>query len=146
MGVMPAGDGYYLVGADGGVFSYGSAKFYGSTGSLHLNKPVVGMSATLDGTGYWLVAADGDLHLNKPVVGMSATPDGTGYWLVAADGGASWSRFPTTGGPLLGSTGSIVPNKPIVGIAGYRCGGLRRPGGCGRSRGGGLPRTAPGAG
>ncbi|EQD80481.1 hypothetical protein B1A_00847 [mine drainage metagenome] len=25
--------------------------------------------------------------LNKPVVGMAATPDGKGYWMVAADGG-----------------------------------------------------------
>ena len=29
----------------------------------------------------------GGKQLNAPVVGMSATPDGTGYWLAAADGG-----------------------------------------------------------
>jgi hypothetical protein len=28
-------------------------------------------------------------HLNSPVVGIAATPDGKGYWLVAADGGCS---------------------------------------------------------
>jgi hypothetical protein len=39
MAVMPAGDGYYLVASDGGIFNYGSAKFYGSTGSTHLNAP-----------------------------------------------------------------------------------------------------------
>ena len=27
------------------------------------------------------------MHLNKPIVGMAATPDGKGYWLVASDGG-----------------------------------------------------------
>ncbi|HEY5383897.1 MAG TPA: hypothetical protein VIJ56_01580, partial [Acidimicrobiales bacterium] len=27
------------------------------------------------------------LKLNKPVVGITATPDGKGYWLTAADGG-----------------------------------------------------------
>ena len=27
------------------------------------------------------------MRLNKPVVGMAATPDGNGYWLVASDGG-----------------------------------------------------------
>ena len=27
------------------------------------------------------------MHLNQPVVGMAATPDGKGYWLVASDGG-----------------------------------------------------------
>ena len=30
MTVMPAGDGYFLVGSDGGVFAFGSAPFYGS--------------------------------------------------------------------------------------------------------------------
>ena len=27
------------------------------------------------------------MRLNKPIVGMAATPDGRGYWLVASDGG-----------------------------------------------------------
>jgi hypothetical protein len=29
----------------------------------------------------------GALPLNRPIVGMAATPDGGGYWLVASDGG-----------------------------------------------------------
>jgi hypothetical protein len=29
----------------------------------------------------------GGKPLNQPVVGMAATPDGRGYWLVASDGG-----------------------------------------------------------
>jgi len=29
----------------------------------------------------------GGTHLNAPVVGIAATPDGRGYWLVASDGG-----------------------------------------------------------
>jgi hypothetical protein len=37
--------GYRLVASDGGVFSFGDASFYGSTGSIHLNQPVVGMAA-----------------------------------------------------------------------------------------------------
>jgi hypothetical protein len=41
------------------VFSFGDASFHGSTGNVHLNKPVVGMAATPDGRGYWLVASDG---------------------------------------------------------------------------------------
>ncbi len=47
--------------ADGGVFTYGDAAFYGSAGGLHLNKPIVGMAATPDGKGYCLVAADGGI-------------------------------------------------------------------------------------
>jgi hypothetical protein len=33
--------GYWLVGSDGGVYSFGDANFYGSTGGLTLNKPIV---------------------------------------------------------------------------------------------------------
>lgn len=51
--------GYWLVGADGGVFSFGAAPFYGSAGGLDLVAPIVGMVATFDGKGYWLHAADG---------------------------------------------------------------------------------------
>ncbi len=89
--------------SDGGIFSYGDAQFYGSTGGIHLNEPVVGMAARADGNGYWLVASDGGIfnygdagfygstggiQLNQAVVGMAATADGNGkYWLVASDGG-----------------------------------------------------------
>jgi hypothetical protein len=120
--------GYWLVGADGGIFSFGDAGFFGSTGSLNLNKPIVGLAATPDRKGYWLVASDGGifnggdaryfgstggLPLNQPIVGMAATPDGQGYWLVAADGGIF--NFGDAG--FFGSTGSLPLNQPIVGIA-----------------------------
>ena len=36
--------GYRLVASDGGIFSFGDATFYGSTGGLTLNKPIVGMA------------------------------------------------------------------------------------------------------
>ncbi|MHB1721018.1 MAG: hypothetical protein ACYCV1_12995, partial [Acidimicrobiales bacterium] len=44
MAPTPDGHGYWLVGADGGVFSFGDASFYGSMGDQKLNAPVVGMS------------------------------------------------------------------------------------------------------
>ncbi len=46
---------------DGGIFSFGDAKFFGSTGNIKLNKPIVGMAATPSGKGYWLVASDGGI-------------------------------------------------------------------------------------
>jgi hypothetical protein len=49
------------VASDGGIFSYGDASFYGSTGALVLNKPIVGVASTPDGEGYWLVASDGGI-------------------------------------------------------------------------------------
>ena len=42
MAATPDGDGYWLVAADGGVFSFGDAAFYGSMGRQPLNQPVVG--------------------------------------------------------------------------------------------------------
>ena len=90
--------------------------------------PGVGMAATPDGKGYWVVGANGSLFafgdatyqgsadglaLNKPVVGMAATADGKGYWLVASDGGI----FDYGDAHFYGSTGNLVLNKPVVGMA-----------------------------
>ncbi len=126
--VARSGIGYTLVATDGGVFTFGTASFHGSTGDLTLNRPIVGMAATPDGKGYWLVASDGgifafgdavfygstgDLTLNRPIVGMAATPDGKGYWLVASDGGI----FAFGDAVFHGSTGNITLNRPIVGMA-----------------------------
>ena len=120
--------GYWLVASDGGIFTYGNANFYGSTGALHLNAPIVGMAATPNGKGYWLVASDGgvfsygnagfygsagNIHLNKPIVGMAATADGGGYFLVASDGGV----FTYGDAGFAGSTGGMRLNAPIVGMA-----------------------------
>jgi hypothetical protein len=120
--------GYHLVGADGGVFSFGDANFAGSTGGSRLNEPVVGTAPTRDGGGYWLVASDGgifsygDAHfygsmggqrLNSPIVGMAATPDGGGYWEVAADGGV----FSFGDAGFYGSRGGQPVDGSVVGMA-----------------------------
>jgi len=34
------------VASDGGIFAFGDARFFGSTGALMINKPIVGMSST----------------------------------------------------------------------------------------------------
>ena len=105
--------GYWLVGSDGGIFTFGSAQFYGSTGSIKLQRPVVGISPTSNKAGYWLVASDGGIFafgnagyygsipgvglspagsglphsLNAPIVAMVPSSDGGGYFMVASDGG-----------------------------------------------------------
>jgi hypothetical protein len=48
-----------LVASDGGIFSFGDAKFYGSTGRRNLAHPIVGMARTRTGKGYWLLGSDG---------------------------------------------------------------------------------------
>jgi hypothetical protein len=40
-----------LVASDRGIFSFGNAMFFRSTGSIHLNKPVVDLRTTPDGNG-----------------------------------------------------------------------------------------------
>ena len=120
--------GYWLVASDGGIFSFGSARFQGSTGAIHLNQPITGMAPTRSGNGYWMVASDGGIfafgdagffgstgaiHLNKPITGMATTPTGKGYWLVASDGGI----FAFGDAAFFGSTGAIHLNKPITGMA-----------------------------
>ena len=49
-----------MVASDGGIFAF-NAPFLGSTGSIVLNKPIVGMEASPAGTGYRFVAADGGI-------------------------------------------------------------------------------------
>jgi hypothetical protein len=74
MASTPTGHGYWMVARDGGIFSYGDAQFYGSTGAIHLNQPVVGMAATSTGHGYWLAARDGGIFSfgNAPFEGSGA--------------------------------------------------------------------------
>ena len=39
------GRGYWLAASDGGVFSFGEASFFGSTGGTALDRPVVAMTS-----------------------------------------------------------------------------------------------------
>jgi hypothetical protein len=120
MAATPSGEGYWLVAADGGIFTFGDARFYGSTGGLDLNRPIVGMAATPSGAGYWLVAADGGIftfgdarfygseggnNLANPIVGVAAS--GTGYWL--AEGAPQASPFsPGVVADLAGIPGLVT--------------------------------------
>lgn len=124
----PALNGYWLTAGDGGVFSFGGVRFYGSTGAVHLVEPIVAMAATPDERGYWLVAADGGVfgfgdarfygsiggvRLAQPIIGITSTPDGRGYWLAASDGGI----FGFGDARFYGSTGGIRLTQPVVGMA-----------------------------
>ena len=101
MASTPDGGGYWLVASDGGIFSYGDADFNGSTGSLRLNQPIVGMASTPDGGGYWLVAADGGVFnfgdaafygstggSDYPALGLIVDPAADRYSLVFMNGSA----------------------------------------------------------
>ena len=56
-----SGNGYYLVGADGGVFAYGDAVFHGSIPALGLPPlahPIVGFDIMPGDKGYQLYGGD----------------------------------------------------------------------------------------
>ncbi len=129
----PAGPGYWLAASDGGVFAFGDASFYGSTGGTTLNAPVVGIAATPHGRGYWLVGSDGGVFafgdapyygslasrpLAAPITSIIGTHSGNGYWLVGADGGV----FAFGDAQYLGSAQGLHLARPIVGAAATRSG------------------------
>jgi hypothetical protein len=146
--VSPVPHGYWLVGSDGGIFSFGSASFHGSTGSLALQRPVVGIVPTGDDGGYWLAASDGgvfsfgDTHfygsipglgfhpagsgvpksLNAPIVGMVPSKDGDGYLMVASDGGVfafGDAHFAGSCPGIGGCSGAAVAVMPDASGNGY---------------------------
>jgi hypothetical protein len=144
-----SGHGYWLVGSDGGIFSFGSAQFYGSTGALDLQRPVVGMTPTGNWSGYWLVASDGGIfsfgnagyfgsipglgiapagtsgtanRLNAPVVGMVPSADDGGYFMVASDGGVfafGDAKFEGSCPGIGGCSGPAVAVVPDASGNGY---------------------------
>jgi hypothetical protein len=146
--VNPAARGYWLVGSDGGIFSFGAASFYGSMGSTPLQRPVVGITPSDSRTGYWLVASDGGifsfgtssyygsipavgLHpagsglpnsLNAPIVAMVPSVSGHGYFMVASDGGIfafGDARFAGSCPGIGGCAGKAVSVMPDSTGKGY---------------------------
>jgi hypothetical protein len=144
----PTPHGYWLVAGDGGIFTFGSAHFYGSTGNLRLQRPVVGMTPTADRAGYWMVATDGGMfafgdarffgsipgvglapadsaapkRLAAPIVAMVASPTGQGYLLVASDGGVfafGNALFHGSCPGIGGCNGSVIAVVPDAGEHGY---------------------------
>jgi hypothetical protein len=140
--------GYWLVGSDGGIFTFGAAHFYGSTGGIRLQRPVVGITPTADDGGYWLVASDGGVfsfgdtqfygsipglgiapadsgaprRLNAPIVGIVPTVDDHGYFMVGADGGVfsfGDAHFEGSCPGIGGCSGAAVAVMPDASGSGY---------------------------
>ena len=129
----PTGPGaYWLLAADGGIFSFGGVPYVGSAGGLKLHAPIVSMAPTPTGKGYWLAGAGGDIFAfgdaafagspsglpvaarpTTPVVSVVATADGGGYWVTTAGG----SVYAFGDAPFLGSLGGVRLVAPIVGMA-----------------------------
>jgi len=104
VGIAPTsnGQGYWLVAADGGIFTYGNAQYHGTPYS--------------DG----ITGLGGAHPLNAPISAIIPTPTGSGYRLIAQDGGV----FDFGNAAFYGSTysdgitglgGAHPLNAPIIG-------------------------------
>jgi hypothetical protein len=127
---------YDLVSQNGTVTSFGGAANFGGTGNDTLPAPIVGMAATPDGRGYWLVARNGGVHpfgdarfygslAHHPprsaahdVIALVPTKDGRGYWLCDASGVVT--AFGDA--PVLPSLAAFKARLPIVGFTVLRSG------------------------
>ena len=124
----PDGAGYWLVASDGGIFGFGDAHFYGSTGGIRLNQPIVGMAPTPDGRRLLAgglrrgIFSLGDAAFyGSPAASDSTSPSwawpptpparATGWWPPTAASSASVTP-PSTAPPA-----DVRLNRPIVGMA-----------------------------
>ena len=88
-------------------------RFHGSSGSIHLNKPIVGMAPTPDGHGYWLVASDGGIFSYGDAVfdgsaGASiSTSRSSGWPPIRAEVAIGW--WP----PTVGSSPTATPASTV---------------------------------
>ncbi len=115
--------GYWLVSAQGGVYSYGDSSFFGSAATPSVPSPIVGAALYSGGAGYWIASADGTVYAfggapnlgnaPAPVVSMATTPDGLGYWLVTSQGAV----YPFGDAKFFGSATNLNLFRPINGIA-----------------------------
>jgi hypothetical protein len=125
----PDGNGYWVVQADAGIFTYGDAEFHGSNGGQSIPSYARGMAALSSGHGYWETTGDGSVYTwNTPyyggantishsgtIVGIATPPSNAGYWQVASDGGIfSW---PANTFAFYGSKGGQSISAPMVGMA-----------------------------
>ena len=121
-------DGYWVLSANGGVYSLG-APYYGA---------VTGSGTTISirssgKTGYYVLTSGGAIvprgsaksygsmvgkRLNGHIIGMAPTPSGHGYWLLGSDGGI----FTFGDAHFYGSTGNKRLNKPIIAMAATKSG------------------------
>jgi hypothetical protein len=106
--------GYWLVASDGGIFAFGNAPFLGSTGCIHLNRPIVGMFGSPDTTTVGSNTAC--LPEAGPAGGPSTLRPG-GYMMVASDGGVFAFGNATFAGSLPGS-GIAVDDIVGAGLSG----------------------------
>jgi len=132
--VIPGG--YYLLGADGGVFAFGAAKFYGSVPQVVPGISTTAVAIQVNAGGYRVIMSDGGVFafgtayfggsvpgvlgttaLASPIIDAIVGPDGMTYAMIGADGGVF--AFGLVFAGSFGGTG----RTDIVGAAALADGG-----------------------
>src|SRR5438552_2703126 len=112
MAATPTGRGYWLVAGDGGIFTFGNARFRGAGTTPAYPTRIVGIASTPSGNGYWIASADGGTlafgdarpfgtQMAPPgsdVVAIAASPR-SGYWVATRDGTVGTSSGSSAIGP-----------------------------------------------
>ena len=77
-----------MVAADGGIFAFGDAQFYGSASGMSPASPIIGMASTGDGHGYWEAAANGSVYAFGDARFAGDAPAGEPLVAIIGRGGA----------------------------------------------------------
>jgi len=121
--------GYWLLGADGAVYSFGDAAPQGDASATLAGSGAraVDLEPTPSGQGYWVLDSAGRVHPfgDAPHLGdvvparltpgevpasLSATPSGAGYWVFTNRGRV----IPFGDAPFLGDMSGTVLNGPVL--------------------------------
>ena len=130
VGMVPSADGggYFMVGADGGVFTFGDAKFEGSCPALGgcAGGAAVAVMPDATGNGYWVVTAGGDVYpfgdaapygepglLGEPVAAAVRSADGNGYYILYANGAVYAYGDAVNYGTAYGEIGGFNPATTV---------------------------------
>jgi len=103
----PTRGGYWLVGADGGVFAFGDASFFGSLAGTEPSGTEVAGLASAGGRGYWLATRSAPPDPG-PAVSASSLPAS------GASPGRALGSFVITCYDLSGDTATGVPTNPAT--------------------------------
>ena len=120
--------GYWMLSADGHVYAFGGAGYFGQSWPLPSGGRAVRLEPTPSGGGYWIldsaggVRAFGDalgfggvdpgrLVAGEAAVSLSATPSGAGYWVFTSVGRA----VPFGDAGFFGDTSGLRLNRSIIG-------------------------------
>ncbi len=136
-----SGDGYWMVASDGGVFAFGRAPFFGSTGAIALDAPVIEVVATADDDGYRLFAEDGGefafgaadfigsvAERGVRFAAVAVRPQEDGHWFVTAGGQLQQTGLaPRLGAPVAGPPAAPPPDLDSSSLALEHLGDFAEP-------------------